>query len=176
MKKIVILVRGIPGSGKTTHVQEILKEYKKSALLDPDQVKVLSADDYFYVQLGPNTREYRFDWTKLPIAHNLCFVEYLKALKDDNIEIVIVDNHFVHLWEMQPYLQVGLYEVDMFIHEMQVTTIEELKRCVLGNIHGVPSDVIASMAMEFEPMDPINDSHCHVVPVPFRVDLDESTT
>jgi hypothetical protein len=172
MKKIIILVRGIPGSGKTAHAQELVKEYGESVLLEPSQVKVLSADDYFNVQLGPHTFEYRFDWTKLPIAHNQCFVGYLKALKDDNIKVIIVDNRFIWLWEMQPYIQAGMCEGDLYIHEVRVTTIEELKRCVLGSVHNVPPDVIASMAMGFEPMDP---TLYRVVTVPFRVDLDEST-
>ena len=37
MKKIIILVRGIPGSGKTAHAQELVKEYGESVLLEPSQ-------------------------------------------------------------------------------------------------------------------------------------------
>ena len=66
--------------------------------------------------------------------------------------MVIVDNTFIHQWEMQNYIK--LAEMNDFVvlfHEVRVNAIEELNRCVARNIHGVPAEVVAKMAMEFEP-------------------------
>lgn len=147
----VILVRGIPGCGKSTHVKEVLEQCAIAGMLVQD-VAVCSADDYFKVQVGPGRYEYRFDPTKLPIAHNRCFAKFVDSLYDDDVKVVIVDNTFIHQWEMQNYIKMAnLLEWDLEIHELQVKTVEALNRCVARNIHGVPADVIARMAMEFEP-------------------------
>lgn len=152
IKKTVILVRGIPGSGKSTHIKRLLQQYASEGLLIQD-VTVCSADDYFTVQTGLGQPEYRFDPTKLAIAHTKCFARFLDAVCcDDDVKVVIVDNTFIHQWEMQNYIKMAHFnEFHVEMHELRVNTIEELNRCVARNVHGVPADVIARMAMEFEP-------------------------
>jgi len=151
MSRLVVLLRGIPGSGKSTHVKEILHRCAVNGLLVQHTV-VCSADDYFNVQVGPGKWEYRFDPTKLPIAHNRCFAKFVDALYDDDVKVVIVDNTFIHQWEMQNYMKMAnILDWELEIHELQVNTVEALNRCVGRNIHGVPADIIARMAMEFEP-------------------------
>jgi len=151
MPKYVILVRGIPGSGKSTHVRELLKKCAKQGMLF-HEVVVCSADDYFNVQTGSGKVEYRFDPTELPIAHTRCLAKFIDAVSDEGVKMVIVDNTFIHQWEMQNYIK--LAEMNDFVvlfHEVRVNAIEELNRCVARNIHGVPAEVVAKMAMEFEP-------------------------
>jgi adenylate kinase family enzyme len=55
----LILIRGISGSGKTTHAKELLKENHTLSHYE--------ADMYFY-----KNGKYKFDPNKLNLAHHLC--------------------------------------------------------------------------------------------------------
>jgi len=134
MSKVVVM-RGIPGSGKSTYVEE---RY-------PDAT-VLSAD-HFFEELG------KFDSKLLPMAHSKCFHEFLLAL-DRGDPLIVVDNTNVHVWEFINYVHVAM----MMGHSVEVIsimakTIEEVKTCVGRNLHEVGSEAISHMALEFERYD-----------------------
>ena len=137
MKEVVIL-RGIPGSGKSRYARD---HCLASAV-------VCSADDYFMVG-----GEYEFDPTKLAIAHVKCMGKFIDALHRGDVQVV-VDNTCVHLWEFENYMKIGAdfgYEVNVV--DFRVLTTEHLKVCIERNVHGVPADIIARMALEFEPYE-----------------------
>lgn len=139
MRGRVILLRGVSGSGKSTLVENIRGDREDTAF------KVCSADFYFM-----KTGEYLFNPTKLPQAHQECFSLFLDALKN-NVPLVVVDNTFIHLWEFDTYIGEAIrhgYLVEIL--EIQLITIAQLKECVQRNVHRVPSDVIARMALDFE--------------------------
>ena len=151
MNKTVILMRGIPGSGKSTHTQAISKQFGKDGLLC-HEVVVCSADDTFTVKVYGGETEYRYDPSRIGIAHSRCFAKFVDALYDKAVKVVIVDNTFIHQWEMQNYIKLAnMLGFEPEIHEMQVNTFEEVNRCVARCIHKVPSEVIFRMAAEFEP-------------------------
>lgn len=176
-KGLVILVRGIPGCGKSTHVEALRKKYEKDTGDGPDFV-VCSADKFF-IRTVPcfqgvdgsdhdGEREvYQFDPTKLAQAHVYCMSEFLDAIHAGT-KVIVVDNTFIRMWEMKNYVKMANYlDYDVDYHEIRVKTIEQLKVCAARNIHKVPAEVIAKMAMEFEPM---NEEWRNVRVIPFLSD------
>ena len=154
MSKKVYILRGIPGSGKSSYVRDMVKAGK----FDTDQVHVASTDDYFmklepenpHVDGGRKRRVYRFDPTLLPRAHADCMRGFLNVL-NLGVEIVVVDNTNIHRWEYQNYeLSARLAGYEVHIVEVMPLTVDELRVCAKRNTHGVPVDVVARMAMEFE--------------------------
>ena len=138
----VIIMRGIPGSGKSHYVRE---NY-------PDAV-VCSADEFFMVD-----GEYQFDPTRIGQAHSFCLAKFIDAVKRGVPEIV-VDNTNVHQWEFVNYKAIanlGNYEIE--IVDVRVDTIDQLRTCIERNSHGVPADIVSRMAVE---MEVHRDGDCH---------------
>ena len=150
-----IILRGPSGVGKSTfarHLKVKLEQAGKKAV-------IVSADDFFmgwsgFVMgaegEGRSHMEYHFDPTKLPEAHQTCFNKYLDALID-NVDVVIADNTFTRLWEVQNYIkaaELAGYVVE--IYEFRVTTIEQLRECVKRNAHKVPQEAVTKHVTEFE--------------------------
>lgn len=94
MKQIIIL-RGVPGAGKSTLAQQIIAD----AYAKGEKAVVFSSDDYFTTPAG----EYRFDSTQLPQAHASCFHRFLEFLQR-GFGIAIVDNTNTRIFEMSPYV------------------------------------------------------------------------
>ena len=87
----LILLRGLPGSGKTT-LANVLSENGK--------YPVLSIDSYF---TDPITGKYQFEYQNNHLAYKKC--EGQTELQMQNgVEKIFVDNTFVQDWEMKPYL------------------------------------------------------------------------
>lgn len=128
------LVRGLPGSGKTTRAEGLSHQRARTYLF--------SADDYFMVG-----GEYRFDPALLPQAHGACISRTLNTL--DSYP-VIVHNTFSQRWEMEPYLAaaaargIPVTVIDLF--DAGRTDAE----LALRNTHGVPEASIAAMRARWE--------------------------
>ncbi len=127
MKKVVVL-RGVPGSGKTTWVKANLP----GAL-------VVSADDHFVGGDGV----YNFNPAEIGNAHASCFRRFIAALQDSGDKTVVVDNTATSLAEVAPYL----LGAQAYGYEGEIITL----RCdptVAGarNIHGVPEGTVVKMA------------------------------
>ncbi len=127
-KAKLILIRGLPGSGKTTLAKQLASK------LD---AKHFEADMYFENAQG----DYLFDQNKLGDAHDWCFCQTKKWLKRSHI--VIVSNTFVRHWEMKRYLQYCKK------HHVEF----EIKVCggTFKSIHNVPSEVIEKMREKWQP-------------------------
>lgn len=121
----LILIRGIPGSGKST----LARTYVEKGF------KHFESDQYFMVD-----GEYRFDASKLSLAHNNCFEKTRVALLAG--KSVVVSNTFTRLWEMQNYINLAqTYQLPF-----------KVIRCVgkFKNVHGVPDDILEKMSDRFE--------------------------
>jgi len=141
-KKLVIM-RGVPGSGKSTTVEEILDSHDG---LDHYFIDVWSADDYFVRPDGV----YDFSFKTLKNAHAWCR-EGVKASMSVGTHLVIVDNTNTRKWEYQVYLDMAEkygYEVEEVI--VGEFSEEALKLYAERNVHGVPLESIKKMMERFE--------------------------
>lgn len=125
MAQKLILVRGLPGSGKST--------FAKSLLARNPSMKHFEADMYF-----SRDGEYKFDPTKLRVAHQWCWEATCEAMLEG--QDVVVTNTFTQLWELDRYLN--------FRHRFEVIVVE--MRTMWGNIHGVPPEKIEAMENRWE--------------------------
>jgi len=134
MNKKLYIVRGLPGSGKSTFAE---------ALVGSDFL-VCEADKYFMVD-----GEYKFDATKLKEAHESCrnMVEtYMKdsLVNDQFYREIAVSNTFTQEWEMQAY-----FDLAKQYGYMVFTVIVENRHGGV-NQHGVPDEALTRMRDRFE--------------------------
>ena len=95
----LILVRGLPGSGKSTHARSL-------------GILHLEADQYFM-----RNGEYKFDPMELGHAHSWCIDSTEAALKAGMD--VVVANTFTEAWELKHYIDLAAqYDADLEIRKM----------------------------------------------------------
>lgn len=129
----LILLRGLPGSGKTTLASIILQSPNFNNL------DVLSADNFFTDDDG----NYNFDASKLKEAHNTCQVKCAERMKMESSRIVVA-NTFTENWEMEKYYEMA-ERYRYRVHSVIVENRHDGK-----NIHNVPDDKIVQMRNRFE--------------------------
>ena len=136
----VIILSGIPGSGKTTWFE------LNHAGKDQKEVAVVSADKFF---VNPETGEYEFNPSKLAENHSNCFNLFLDHLSKKDTEILVVDNTNLQSWERQNYIKAAQMAGvdDIEVHFFIPDSIADLKVITERNVHGVPAGTVALMAM-----------------------------
>lgn len=137
----VIIMRGLPGSGKSTRAREIHDILTDLGL----SVTVRSTDDQFMVD-----GVYRFDPAKISLYHlrNQTLAERdLSA----GVNVVIIDNTNSQRWEMEPYERMAKrHGVPVRIITVGEFTPEAVSLYALRNTHGVLLDAVRRMAKRFE--------------------------
>lgn len=137
----VILLRGIPGSGKSTYAK---KHY-------PDAT-VCSADNFFVQKDGT----YKFRAELLGRAHEQCHQKFKQALRD-KVRTIVVDNTNTKLREYKWYLQDARnYGYDVIFVRLDTPVDVAASR----NAHGVPLDAVQRMA---DRMDEVPDDCTEIV-------------
>ncbi|XP_075975044.1 uncharacterized protein LOC142975840 [Anticarsia gemmatalis] len=94
--RIMIIMRGAPGSGKS-YLAKRLVEMLIGSKPDKSNNHIFSTDDYFMYR-----RQYHFDKNQLHFAHAWNF-DRVKQMVSQGVSPVIVDNTNTEIWEMQPY-------------------------------------------------------------------------
>lgn len=129
----VTIMRGIPGSGKSTYLEEHWLDK-----LPPFRSHVLvSADHYFE---GPEG--YKFDPSKLGEAHETCMRNFVRSVYLGTTYIA-VDNTNISVAEIAPYYSVARafgYNVEI-VNCFTPTDIASQR-----NVHGVPASACERMA------------------------------
>jgi len=128
----LILLRGLPGSGKTTLAKIILQ------LRSTDEPEILSADDFF----EDNEGDYNFDPTKLKEAHNYCQFRCSERMRQQKARIVVA-NTFTQEWEMDEYFKMA----ERYNYRVHTVIVEN--RHGNENVHGVPEDKLQQMKNRF---------------------------
>ena len=128
--KTLYIVRGIPGSGKSTFAKSLGGKH-----FEPDM---------FFMKDG----EYKFDMFKIKEAHKWCQDSVNTAMIMNNTaglnETIVVSNTFTQEWEMEPYFQMA----STFDYKVFSIIVENRHGGV--NQHGVPEDKIQIMKDRFE--------------------------
>jgi predicted kinase len=132
--KILTLVRGLPGSGKSTFANFVWNEYA-----------ICEADKFFYDKEG----NYNFDATKIKLAHVWCFNQVRTRMEDNKLNPqfypeIVVSNTFTQEWEMEKYYELAEeygYKVFSIIVENRHGGI---------NQHGVPAEKLEQMKNRFQ--------------------------
>lgn len=119
----LVLIRGLPGSGKTT-MAKVLAEVG---------FEHYEADQFFMVD-----GVYRYDASRIRDAHDWCQRKTREALASGRR--VVVSNTFTRLQEMEPYRAMT----------SNVHVIEAKGRW--QNVHGVPNERLRQMAERWEPL------------------------
>lgn len=128
--KTLIILRGLPGSGKSTFAEFIT---------DLDYVAgVCTADDWF-VKGG----EYKFNPNEIALAHSYCQYK-CKYLMEENRAHIVVTNTNTREWEMKPYFDLA----EEYGYRVFSVIVEN--RHSGKNIHGVPEETIDKMRKRFE--------------------------
>jgi predicted kinase len=132
MKKKLFIVRGVPGSGKSTFAKELGADYH------------FEADMYF---INPETGEYLFAPEKIKAAHEWCrgsVEQHMIQLSKRESCSIIVSNTFTQEWEMEPYFELAeKYGYDVF-------SIIVENRHGGKNIHDCPEEKVQIMRDRFE--------------------------
>ena len=136
MEKVLYIVRGIPGSGKSTFAKKLVGE----------DFLVCEADKYF---INQENGKYEFDISKIKDAHKWCqnMVEnYMKdsMINDQYYPEIAVSNTFTQEWEMRPYFELAK------TYGYKVFSVIVENRHGGTNQHEVPEEVLTKMCERFE--------------------------
>lgn len=129
-QKTLLLLRGIPGSGKSTFANQIA---------NTNGAPIFSIDSYFENEKG----EYNFDFSKNHLAYKECESKTKLAL-EKGIPFIIVDNTFTLEWELKPYEDLA----KKFGYLCFVVTVEN--RHGGKNIHQIPEEQIEKMKVKYK--------------------------
>lgn len=130
--KTLILLRGLPGAGKTTFAKYMFSN------------NVFEADQYFYDEQG----NYNFDGSALSEAHEWCKsqVEDLMKMSDDTQygQEIVVSNTNTTEAELAHYIKLGEK------YNYQIVSLIVENRHGNKSVHNVPDAAMEKMRKRFE--------------------------
>jgi predicted kinase len=124
--KNLYLIRGLPGSGKSTFAQTLTPNYWETNM-------------YFINKDG----EYKFNMDEIKNAHQWCR-DMIEDAMGRNLDKIAVSNTFTQVWEMEPYHKLAeQYDYTVFHLIME-------NRHGGVNTHNVSTEVLYKMNKRFE--------------------------
>ena len=129
--KNLILLRGLPGAGKSS-LANVLSEYGK--------YPVFAIDDYFTNKI---TGEYQFNFAENYLAYKQCESFCMQALAQGIIK-VFIDNTFTLDWELTPYFKLAA----QFDYALYVITVEKYHNN--KNVHDISQEQLVKMAEKYK--------------------------
>lgn len=139
-KGTVLILRGLPGSGKSHFVQHLLNSEENDL-----SIKVCNADGYF-----KTNDSYAFSGEKISAAHAYCRDRFFVGMEEE-ANLIIVDNTHSQRWEYQIYERLALlcgYKCSM----VEILCEDETQRqryCKRG-IHQVTDVIHKEMFLRWE--------------------------
>ncbi len=141
MKKM-IMIMGVPGSGKTSKARKLKK------LLSAYHFE---ADMFMVDESG----KYKFDPEKLGFCHDCCWNKTFAAMYAG--ATVIVSNTFIKAWERAPYFDLARqFGYDVLVIRMNTR---------YNSIHDVPKEKIEQM---YNNIEPVTETEVQGLTVTFR--------
>ncbi|XP_062983046.1 NEDD4-binding protein 2-like 2 [Elgaria multicarinata webbii] len=137
-QKLLLILRGLPGSGKTT-LSHILLGQSRDGI-------VFSTDDYF----RQNNGCWSYNVYQLGAAHDWNQKRAKQAM-DQGRSPIIIDNTNTQAWEMKPYVEAALekgYRVEF--HEPDTWWKFDPEELEKRNEHGVNREKIVQMLERYE--------------------------
>jgi 2-phosphoglycerate kinase len=135
VRKVYIL-RGVPGSGKSTYAKRLTRWGGV----------ICSADNYMVDEKG----NYCFDPKKLPQVHSLCYSAFYYHLHYTNVSKIVLDNTNIKEWEFERYLDaIRIYNAvydDVYVEVITVGCLEDVEKYIARGIHKVPAQRVKEMA------------------------------
>lgn len=132
---ILHIIRGLPGSGKSTEAKKM-----QADLCDVYGISappIYEADDFFTDADG----NYNFNPNKLHAAHSQCQENVQRAMEEGK-PAIIVSNTFTTRKELKPYLQMA----QKLGYDVEIKTMFGN----YGSIHGVPEETMNRMRARFQ--------------------------
>ena len=145
-EKLVMIMRGLPGSGKSHWVERYILSLPLDKAIGVRQRGVFSTDSFFYHQ-----DTYRFDAKKLPEYHQCNLTGFIQALSSSE-PIVICDNTNLCRWEYMAYEAAAKalgYQVRIVLVG-EPSNVAHQVECAERNRHNVPLAQIQRIAKVFE--------------------------
>ena len=150
---LLLLIRGLPGCGKSTLAKSIAAQYFQSIntnTLTNDTNKmsddlISEADKYFIDEEG----HYDFDSTLLTAAHQWAYEQIEKGMHE-NKKLLITSNTFTEAWELYTYIAaVSKHKYSLYVIDLNSTSHTDQ---VLANrtIHGVKEGKIKQMRTRYD--------------------------
>ena len=129
MERVLLLIRGCSGSGKSTFA-----DYLARSPLAP-----VYSTDMFFMKDG----KYEFDVSKLQWAHSQCREAVEQSMSDYEPRIFVA-NTFTTEWEMAPYFELAK-KYDYIVFSVIVEN-----RHNGTNVHNVPEETLSKQKARFD--------------------------
>ncbi|MCB0410429.1 MAG: AAA family ATPase [Flavobacteriales bacterium] len=128
--KDLILLRGLPGAGKSELANSLSEDGKHP---------VYSVDDYFTDEAG----NYKFIFEENHKAYTLCQTNTEKSMKEGKSKIIL-HNTFTLDWEIEPYFDLA----KKYNYRVFVLTVENYHGN--KNVHQLSDEQIQKMAAKYK--------------------------
>lgn len=154
-KKLVVIVRGPPGAGKSTFIK---KHYPTAEVCSNDHFwlkryipgSALAAGSILIPVKGGHFCEYQYDGNRLAEAIAQCTERFIEFVKRDS-PLIVLDNTFIKFWEYVNYQNIARsHGYTVRVIEIIPITVRGLKHLIGRCVHGVPREKIVSMCLSFE--------------------------
>lgn len=134
MKKSVIILRGLPGSGKTTFLQ-FLVAYVHISM------------DKFWTKDG---QPYAFDYTRLGEAVEWTHAEFIKALDEEGSNLPVVVDNVSYAYDHYRFFYEEAKKRNMNVHIVHIE--RPIKECVRYGTHGLTVEKLLKTAEKWQPV------------------------
>ncbi|NXG61703.1 N4BP2 protein, partial [Hemiprocne comata] len=135
--QVLVLLRGVPGSGKSYLARTFLED-------NPGGI-ILSTDDYFYKH-----GQYHYNPDCLGEAHEWNRKRAKEAF-EMRISPIIIDNTNIQAWEMKPYVTLAQqFKYKVMFREPDTWWKFKPKELERRNVHGVSKEKIRRMLERYE--------------------------
>ncbi len=158
---VVLVMRGVPGSGKSTTCRAALATLGLS--LDADAV-VCGADAFFEERDAVTGALLQYNWAahRLGQAHKWCRHRFEEALLERRHAVVVVDNVSARRWTYREYTSMALANSsEVVVIDLRCPDQAAVEVCAGRNAHGVALKGVLKMWQSWE-----KDPRAVVVPAP----------